>query len=63
MNFQDEWLLYETEDDIDEVEQRPPTEEFLFYQAVATGNVEAVRDNCKQGRLGDGICHCIVHDL
>ena len=51
MNYQDEWLLYEAGDDIDEVEHRPPTEEFLFYQAVASGNVEAVRKNCEQGRF------------
>ena len=47
MSYQDEWLLYEAGDEIDEVEHRPPTEEFLFYQAVATGNVEAVRKNCE----------------
>ena len=51
MSYQDEWLLYEAGDEIDEVEHRPPTEEFLFYQAVATGNVEAVRKNCEQGRF------------
>ena len=34
MGYQDEWLLLEAEDDIDEVEHRQPTEEFLFYQAV-----------------------------
>ena len=51
MSYQDEWLLYEAGDEIDEVEHRPPTEEFLFYQAVATGNVEAVRKNCGQGRF------------
>ena len=51
MNYQDEWLLFEAGDEIDEVEHRPPTEEFLFYQAVATGNVEAVRKNCEQGRF------------
>lgn len=51
MNFQDEWLLYEAGDDIDEVEHRSPTEEFLFYQAVASGNVEAVRKNCEQGKF------------
>lgn len=51
MNYQDEWLLYEAGDEIDEVEHRPPTEEFLFYQAVASGNVEEVRKNCAQGRF------------
>ena len=31
MGYQDEWLLLEAEDDIDEIEHRQPTEEFLFY--------------------------------
>ena len=53
MGYQDEWLLLEAEDDIDEVEHRQPTEEFLFYQAVTNGDVEAVRKNCKQERFLD----------
>ncbi len=53
MGYQDEWLLFEAEDDIDEMEHRPPTEEFLFYQAVSDGNVEAVRKNCEQERFLD----------
>lgn len=51
MGYQDEWLLLEAEDDIDEVEHREPTEEFLFYQAVFSGDVEAVKENCKQERF------------
>ena len=39
MGYQDEWLLLEAEDDIDEVEHRQPTEEFLFYQAVTNGDM------------------------
>ena len=53
MNYQDEWLLLEAEDDIDEIEHRPPTEEFLFYQAVTSGDMEAVRKNCEQERFLD----------
>lgn len=53
MGYQDEWLLLEAEDDIDDVEHRPPTEEFLFYRAVTEGNVEAVRKNCEQARFLD----------
>lgn len=53
MGYQDEWLLLEAEDDIDEVEHRQPTEEFLFYQAVARGDTEAVRKNCEQERFLD----------
>lgn len=45
MNYQDQWLLLEAEDEIDEIEHRQPTEEFLFYQAVTKGDLEAVRAN------------------
>lgn len=53
MGYQDEWLLLEAEDDIDEVEHRQPTEELLFYQAVTSGDVETVKENCKQERFLD----------
>lgn len=53
MGYQDEWLLLEAEDDIDEVEHRQPTEEFLFYQAVTNGDTEAVKKNCEQERFLD----------
>ena len=51
MNYKDEWLLVEAGDDIDEVEHRQTSEEFLFYQAVATGDVAAVKKNCEMGRF------------
>ena len=53
MGYQDEWLLLEAEDDIDEVEHRQPTEEFLFYQAVTKGDVKAVKENCEKERFLD----------
>lgn len=53
MGYQDEWLLLEAEDDIDEMEHRQPTEEFLFYQAVTIGDVETVKRNCEQARFLD----------
>ena len=43
MSFKEEWLLVEADDEIDEMEHREPTEEFLFYRAVASGDVDAVR--------------------
>ena len=57
MRHQNEWLLLEAEDEIDEIEHRPPTEEYLFYHAVASGDVEIVRTNCEQGRFveSDGV--------
>jgi len=51
MSYQDEWLRFEAEDEIDEIEHRQPSEEFLFYRAVASGDVDAVRRNCEQGRF------------
>lgn len=48
MSYKDEWILLETTDDIDEIEHREPIEEFLFYQAVAEGDIDKVRQNCKQ---------------
>ena len=51
MAYKDEWLLLEADDDIDEMEHREPTEEFLFYRAVASGDVEQVKKNCEQGRF------------
>lgn len=51
MSYQNEWLRFESGDDVDEMEHRQPTEEFLFYRAVATGDVEAVKRNCQQGRF------------
>lgn len=53
MGYQDEWRLLEAEDELDEIEHRPPTEEFLFYQAVTNGDIEAVRKNCEQERFLD----------
>lgn len=53
MGYQDEWLLLEAEDDVDEMEHRQPTEEFLFYQEVSNGNLDAVRENCQQERFLD----------
>lgn len=51
MGYQDEWLLVEAGDDIDEMEHRQTTEEFLFYRAVASGDVEEVKKNCEQERF------------
>ena len=51
MSYKNEWFLLEADDNIDEIEHREPTEEFLFYRAVATGDIETVRKNCEQGVL------------
>ena len=51
MSYQNEWLLFEAEDEFDEIEHREPTEEFLFYRAVASGDIDAVKKNCEQERF------------
>lgn len=53
MRYQNEWLLLEADDMVDEMEHRQPTEEFLFYEAVMSGDVESVRKNCEQERFMD----------
>ena len=53
MSYKDEWLVIEANDDIDETEHREPSEEFLFYRAVANGEVDVVRKNCEQDRFMD----------
>ena len=53
MGNREEWLLVEAGDDFDDMEHRQPLEEILFYQAVANGDVETVRKNCKQARFLD----------
>ena len=57
MSYKNEWFLLEANDDIDEIEHREPSEEFLFDRAVSTGDIETVRKNCEQGRFmeGDGV--------
>ena len=45
MGYKNEWFLLEADDDIDEIEHREPTEEFLFYRAVATGDGETAKKN------------------
>ena len=53
MSNKDEWWMIEANDDIDEDFHREPTEEFLFYRAVANGDVETLRRNCEQSRFED----------
>ena len=51
MRYHDEWLKLEAEDELDEFYHRHPESEYLFYRAVANGNVEAVRENCENGKF------------
>lgn len=51
MQYQDEWLKKEAADELDELYHRSPEAEYLFYRAVATGDVESVRENCQLGKF------------
>lgn len=53
MEYQNEWILLEAGDDFDGMQHRQMTEEFLFYQAVADGDVQTVKRNCEQARFLD----------
>lgn len=45
------FLQVSMDDDFNEINHREPTEEFYFYRAVAKGDLDAVRMNCKQQRF------------
>ncbi len=51
MKYYEEWIRLEAEDKIEGMEHRHPTEEILFYEAVASGDVDEVRKNCEMGRF------------
>ena len=51
MSYQNEWLLFEAEDEFDEIKHREPTEELLFYRAVASGDIKTVKKNCERQRF------------
>ena len=53
MNYRDEWLRFEAGNDGDEMAHRTPSEEFLFYRAVANGDVDAVKKNCEMEKFLD----------
>lgn len=57
MGYKGEWLLYEAGDDIDEMQHRSSSEEMRFWLAVAEGDVEAVKENCRRERFvaSDGV--------
>lgn len=51
MHQREKWKLFDINDDLDELMHRPLSEEYLFYQAVSTGDIEVVRGNCEQERF------------
>ena len=53
MNAQQEWAALEAQDSDEEFLHRSPREEFFFYDAVSSGDVETVRRNAEQQRFLD----------
>lgn len=53
MHLQKEWNLQELAEAEKATTHRPIEEEYSFYQAVKTGDMNYVRDNCRQGAFTD----------
>ena len=51
MGLLQEWYRQETRDSEEERTHRPQNEEISFYQAVSSGDIDAVRKNCEQKRF------------
>lgn len=43
MKLQQEWEILETQDSDEEFAHRNPSEEFAFYRAVSSGDIDYVR--------------------
>ncbi len=53
MSFQKEWYNQETDDAEDNKYHRPTNEEYAFFNAVSSGDIETVRRNCEEQRFSD----------
>lgn len=53
MGLTQEWFLKESNDSEENMTHRPPNEEMIFYRAVSSGDIDAVRQNCEQQRFTD----------
>lgn len=48
MNLQKEWQLQELQKSEEELYHRPMEEEYSFYKAISSGDMDYVRENCRQ---------------
>lgn len=48
MDLQKEWQLQELQKSEEEVYHRPMEEEYSFYKAISSGDMDYVRENCRQ---------------
>lgn len=53
MELQREWSQFEIQNSEDEISHRDDAEEKSFYQAVCSGDIDTVRQNCKEQRFND----------
>lgn len=53
MGLQEEWYKQETDDSEDNKYHRPASEEYAFYHAVSSGDIDTVRANCQAKRFTD----------
>lgn len=53
MELQKEWSQFETNISENEISHRDDTEERSFYHAVSSGDIDTVRQNCKEQRFND----------
>ncbi|MDO4307421.1 MAG: helix-turn-helix transcriptional regulator [Eubacteriales bacterium] len=51
MGLLQDWYVHETINNEEERTHRPQNEEIAFYQAVSSGDIDAVRHNCEQNRF------------
>lgn len=53
MELQQEWEILEAQDHDEDIMHRNPKEEFAFYRAVSSGDIDFVRRNTEQQRFLD----------
>lgn len=51
MNIQQEWHQKELQNSEEEITHRPIEKEYTFFHAVSSGDINAVRENCKAGEF------------
>lgn len=53
MGMLQEWYMQELEDSEEDKYHRPLCDELLFYHAVSAGDIDFVRENCRQQRFAE----------
>ena len=63
MDLRKEWYLQELKEDEESLSHRPLEEEYSFYQAVSSGDMDYVQENCRQNVFTnpDGMGILLLH--